>query len=222
VRRTLKDYVAALKPNQTAIYYIAGDDRAQIESSPHLEGFRARGIEVLLLSDLVDSMWTSTMPSFDGKKLKSVTQGAADLAAIPLLDAKDEQKPAADEAVGKFIAFVKLTLGDAVSDVRSSDRLTDSAVCLVAAEGGMDRSLEKLMQGSGRVVSATKPILEINPRHSLVEALSKLGDDEQSFKEDAAHLLYDEARVLEGQPPGDAKRFSERLARLITRGLGKA
>ena len=222
VRRTLKDYVAALKPNQTAIYYIAGDDRAQIEASPHLEGFRARGIEVLLLSDLVDSMWTSTMPSFDGKKLKSVTQGAADLAAIPLLDAKDEPKPATDEAVGKFIAFVKLTLGDAVSDVRSSDRLTDSAVCLVAADGGMDRSLEKLLQGSGRVVPATKPILEINPRHSLVEALSKLGDDEQSFKEDAAHLLYDEARVLEGQPPGDAKRFSERLARLITRGLGQS
>jgi molecular chaperone HtpG len=220
-RRTLKDYVAALKPNQTAIYYIAGDDRAQIEASPHLEGFRARGIEVLLLSDMVDSMWTSTMPSFDGKKLKSVTQGAADLAAIPLLDAKDEPTPAADEAVGKFIAFVKLTLGDAVSDVRSSDRLTDSAVCLVAADGGMDRSLEKLLQGSGRVVPASKPILEINPRHAMVEALSKLGDDEQSFKEDAAHLLYDEARVLEGQPPGDAKRFSERLARLITRGLGQ-
>jgi molecular chaperone HtpG len=219
--RTLKDYVAALKPNQTAIYYIAGDDRAQIEASPHLEGFRARGIEVLLLSDMVDSMWTSTMPSFDGKKLKSVTQGAADLAAIPLLDAKDEPTPAADEAVGKFIAFVKLTLGDAVSDVRSSDRLTDSAVCLVAADGGMDRSLEKLLQGSGRVVPASKPILEINPRHAMVEALSKLGDDEQSFKEDAAHLLYDEARVLEGQPPGDAKRFSERLARLITRGLGQ-
>jgi molecular chaperone HtpG len=219
--RTLKDYVAALKPNQTAIYYIAGDDRAQIEASPHLEGFRARGSEVLLLSDMVDSMWTSTMPSFDGKKLKSVTQGAADLAAIPLLDAKDEPTPAADEAVGKFIAFVKLTLGDAVSDVRSSDRLTDSAVCLVAADGGMDRSLEKLLQGSGRVVPASKPILEINPRHAMVEALSKLGDDEQSFKEDAAHLLYDEARVLEGQPPGDAKRFSERLARLITRGLGQ-
>jgi molecular chaperone HtpG len=127
-----------------------------------------------------------------------------------------------DEAIGKFIAFVKLTLGDAVSDVRSSDRLTDSAVCLVAADGGMDRSLEKLLQGSGRVVPTTKPILEINPRHGMVEALSKLGDDEQSFKEDAAHLLYDEARVLEGQPPGDAKRFSERLARLITRGLGQS
>ena len=172
-RRTLKDYVAALKPNQTAIYYIAGEDAAQIENSPHLEGFRARGIEVLLLSDMVDSLWTSAMPSFDGKKLKSVTQGAADLAAIELPDdKKEEAKPEANEAVTNFIAFVKLTLGDAVSDVRASDRLTDSAVCLVASEGGMDRSLEKLLQGSGRVVNATKPILEINPRNALVTALA--------------------------------------------------
>jgi molecular chaperone HtpG len=219
-RRSLKDYVAALKPNQTAIYYIAGDDLKQIENSPHLEGFRARGVEVLLLSDMVDSMWTSTMPSFDGKKLKSVTQGAADLGAIPLPDdKKDEAQPQADEAVTNFIAFVKLTLGDAVSDVRTSDRLTDSAVCLVASEAGMDRSLEKLLQGSGRVVPSTKPVLEINPRHALVTALARLGDGDNAFKEDAAHLLFDEARVLDGDKPVDAKRFSDRLARLITRGL---
>ena len=109
-----------------------------------------------------------------------------------------------------------------MSDVRASDRLTDSAVCLVASEHGPDRSLEKLLQGSGRVVSAQKPILEINPRHSLVTALAELGDDENSFKEDAAHLLYDEARVLDGERPSDAKSFSDRLARLITRGLGKS
>jgi molecular chaperone HtpG len=218
-RRSLKDYVAALKANQTAIYYIAGDDRAQIETSPHLEGFRARGIEVLLLSDMVDSMWTSAAPAFDGKPFKSVTQGAADLALIPLLDAKDDAKPEASEAVTQFIAFVKLTLGDAVSDVRASDRLTDSAVCLVASDKGPDRSLEKLLAGSGRTVPTTKPILEINPQHELVAALAGLGDGDTSFKEDAAHLLVDEARVLEGEPPSDAKSFSNRLARLITRGL---
>ena len=220
-RRSLKDYVAALKPNQTAIYYIAGDTPAQIEASPHLEGFRARGIEVLLLSDMVDSMWTSSAPSFDGKKFKSVTQGAADLAAIPLLDAKDEAKPEVNETITNFIAFVKLTLSDAVSDVRASDRLTDSAVCLVASEYGPDRSLEKLLAGSGRMVSVQKPILEINPRHELIAALAALGDGENAFKEDAAHLLYDEARVLDGERPSDAKSFSNRLARLITRGLRK-
>jgi molecular chaperone HtpG len=220
-RRSLKDYVAALKPNQTAIYYIAGEDQAQLEASPHLEGFRARGIEILLLADMVDSMWVTSMPSFDGKKFKSVTQGAADLALIPLLDAKDETKPETNETVTQFITFVKTTLGEAVSDVRASDRLTDSAVCLVASEHGPDRSLEKLLQGSGRVVAAAKPILEINPHHSLVAALAQLGDDEKSFKEDAAHLLYDEARVLDGERPSDAKSFSDRLARLITRGLRK-
>jgi molecular chaperone HtpG len=219
VRRNLKDYVAALKPNQTAVYYIAGDNLTQIEASPHLEGFRARGVEVLLLSDIVDSLWVTYNPSFDGKPFRSVTQGAADLALIPLLDDKSEAKPETTEAVTNFIAFVKLTLGDAVSDVRVSDRLTDSAVCLVAPEGGPDRSLEKLLAGSGRAVSAAKPVLEINPRHELVASLAGLGDGDSAFKEDAAHLLYDEARVLDGDRPADAKAFSARLARLIGRGL---
>jgi molecular chaperone HtpG len=221
VRRSLKDYVAALKPNQTAIYYIAGDNLAQIEASPHLEGFRARGVEVLLLSDIVDSMWVTYNPSFGGKPFRSITQGAADLALIPLLDDKTETKPETTEAVTNFIAFVKLTLGDAVSDVRVSDRLTDSPVCLVAPEGGPDRALEKLLAGSGRVVSAAKPVLEINPRHELVASLAGLGDGDNTFKEDAAHLLYDEARVLDGDRPADAKAFSARLARLLTRGLRK-
>ena len=222
VRRSLKDYVAALRPNQTAIYYIAGDNLAQIEASPHLEGFRARGVEVLLLSDIVDSLWVTYNPSFDGKPFRSVTQGAADLALIPLTDDKKDETPESNEAVTNFIAFVKLTLGDAVSDVRASDRLTDSAVCLIAPEGGPDRSLEKLLAGSGRVVSAAKPILEINPRHDLVTALAALGDSDSSFKEDAAHLLLDEARVLEGDRPADAKAFSARLARLLGRGLRAA
>ena len=221
VRRSLKDYTAALKPNQTAIYYIAGENQAQIEASPHLEGFRARGVEVLLLSDIVDSMWVTYNPSFDGKPFRSITQGAADLALIPLLDDKAEAKPETTEAVTNFIAFVKLTLGEAVSDVRTSDRLTDSAVCLVATEGGPDRALEKLLAGSGRNVPAAKPVLEINPRHELVASLAALGDGDNTFKEDAAHLLYDEARVLDGDRPADAKAFSARLARLLTRGLRK-
>jgi molecular chaperone HtpG len=222
VRRSLKDYVAALKPNQTAIYYIAGDSLTQIEASPHLEGFRARGVEVLLLSDIVDSLWVTYNPSFDGKPFRSVTQGASDLALIPLLDDKKDEKPESTEAVTSFIAFVKLTLGDAVSDVRASDRLTDSAVCLVAPEGGPDRSLEKLLAGSGRAGPSAKPILEINPRHGLIISLAALGDGDNAFKEDAAHLLFDEARVLEGDRPADAKAFSARLARLLGRGLRNA
>ena len=153
--RSLKDYVAALKTNQTAIYYLAGDDLARLKSSPHLEGFRARGIEVLLLPDPVDTFWVMPGVSFDGKPFKSVTQGAADLALIPLADAAAEKAqetpPDGAEAVANFLIFVKATLGEAVADVKPSERLTDSAVCLVAPKSGPDRGLEKILAGAGRL-----------------------------------------------------------------------
>ena len=120
--RSLKEYVGALKPNQTAIYYLAGDDLERLKSSPQLEGFRARGVEVLLLPDPVDSFWVMPGVSFDGKPFKSVTQGATDLASIARADAKEEAQPEAAPAVKIFVAFLKSTLGDAVSDVRVSDR----------------------------------------------------------------------------------------------------
>jgi molecular chaperone HtpG len=217
--RSLKDYVGALKPNQTAIYYLAGDDMERLKSSPQLEGFRARGIEVLLLPDPVDSFWVMPGVLFDGKPFKSVTQGAADLAAIARTDAKEEALQQAAPSFKIFVAFLKSTLGEAVSDVRMSDRLTDSAVCLVAPDSGPDRGLEKILASAGRLPSAAKPILEVNPRHELVVALAALGDSDRAFKEDAAHLLFDEARVLDGERPADARLFSDRLARVLGRGL---
>jgi molecular chaperone HtpG len=219
--RSLKEYLASLKENQTAIYYLVGDEIARLDASPHLEGFRARGIEVLLLSDPVDSFWV-TSANFEGKPFKSVTQGAADLVLIPVLDDKNKLSPEVDKAVTNFLAFMKDTLGDAISDVRASDRLTDSAVCLVAPELGPDRQLEKLLAGAGRLKSATKPILEINPRHDIIVALASMGDDDQAFKQDTAHLLLDEARVLDGDRPADARLFSDRLARVLTRSIGKS
>ncbi len=217
--RSLKDYVAALKPNQTAIYYIAGDDIARLKASPHLEGFRARGVEVLLLPDPVDTFWVMSGLGFDGKPFKSVTQGAADLTLIPRLDAAQAPPPLAAPGVADFLAFVKTTLGDAVAEVRASDRLTDSAVCLVAPDTGPDRALERILAGAGRLPSASKPILEVNPQHELVTALAALGDADRHFKEDAAHLLFDEARLRDGERPADAKAFSDRLARVLGRGL---
>jgi molecular chaperone HtpG len=218
--RSLKEYVATLKPNQTAIYYLAGDDVARLEASPHLEGFRARGVEVLLLADPIDSFWVVAGTSFDGKPFKSVTQGAADLALIPRLDSKSETAPGTDAAVAGFLAFVKETLGETVSDVRASDRLTESVVCLVAPDAGLDRQLEKMLAGAGRLKTAGKPILEVNADHDLVRALAALGDDDRAFKQDAAHLLFDEARVLDGERPADARMFCDRLARLMRRSLG--
>jgi molecular chaperone HtpG len=217
--RGLKDYVGALKQNQTAIYYIVGDESARLENSPHLEGFRARGIEVLLLADPVDSFWVAGA-AFDGKPFKSVTQGAADLALIARLDAKSESASEASKPVADFLAFIKQTLGEAVSDVRASDRLTDSAVCLIAPDAGLDRQLEKLLSNAGRLTTAAKPILEVNPQHDVIVTLAALGDDDRAFKEDAAHLLLDEARVLDGERPSDARLFADRLARVMRRGLG--
>jgi molecular chaperone HtpG len=220
--RSLKDYVAAFKTNQTAIYYLAGDDIGRLATSPHLEGFRARGIEVLLLPDPVDTFWVTPGISFDGKPFKSVTQGAADLALIPRIDASEEPASDLQESVKSFLVFVKDTLGEAVSEVRASDRLTDSAVCLVAPDSGPDRALEKLLAGAGRLNAASKPIFEVNPRHQLIVALAALGGSERAFKEDAVHLLFDEARVLDGERPGDARLFSDRLARVLGRGVGAA
>jgi molecular chaperone HtpG len=217
--RGLNDYVAALRPNQTAIYYLAGDDIARLKSSPHLEGFRARGVEVLLLPDPVDAFWVTPGTGFDGKPFKSVTQGAADLALIPPLDSAQAAAPEVTESVRNFLAFVRTALGDAVAEVRASDRLTDSAVCLVAPDAGPDRALERILAGAGRLPSASKPILEVNPQHELVVALAALGDSDRIFKEDAAHLLFDEARLLDGDRPADARLFSNRLARVLGRGL---
>ncbi len=217
--RSLKEYVASLRPNQTAIYYIAGDDPARLKTSPHLEGFRARGIEVLLLTDPVDTFWVVPSAGFDGKPFKSVTQGAADLALVSPLDAAQTAAPAISEPVRDFLIFLKSTLGEAVAEVRASDRLTDSPVCLVAPDKGPDRALERLLAGAGRLTSASKPVLEVNPQHELVAALAALGEADRAFKEDAAHLLYDEARLLDGDRPADARSFSDRLARVLKRGL---
>jgi molecular chaperone HtpG len=121
--------------------------------------------------------------------------------------------------VQDFLAFLKTTLGDAVADVRASDRLTDSAVCLVASDFGPDRALERILAGAGRLASASKPVLEVNPQHELIVRLAALGEAERGFKEDAAHLLYDEARLLDGDKPADARSFSDRLGRVLKRGL---
>lgn len=216
-RRSLKDYVGALRENQTAIYYIAGDDAERIANSPQLEGFRARGIEVLLLSDPVDSFWVSGAPEFEGKPFKSVTQGAADLSLIPLLDNATPPSAETSEAVQALLAAMKEVLADQIADVRASDRLTDSAVCLVAAEDGPDRQFERLLTAGGRIERASKPILEVNPRHAMIQGLAEVQNE--AVRSDVANLLLDAARVLDGERPTDAKAFSERLSRLVALGL---
>ena len=216
--RSLKDYAGAMKENQTAIYYATGSDLDRLASSPQLEGFRARGIEVLLLTDQVDSFWVTAGVDYDGKPFKSVTQGLADLSLIPLAEGETAAPAASGEVTG-FIDFAKELLKDEVSDVRVSERLTESPVCLVAAEHGMDRQLEKLLAAAGRGGAASAPVLELNPRHALIAKLSALQDD-AALREDAARLLLDEARIADGELPADPRAFAERLGRVMARALG--
>ncbi|WP_436643803.1 molecular chaperone HtpG [Microbaculum sp. FT89] len=220
--RSLKDYVADMRENQTAIYYVTGDSAAQAAASPHLEGFRARGIEVLLLTDPVDHFWVRVATGFDGKPLKSVSQGDADIANIALLDenAADEDNEAGP-AVATLAAFVKQTLGDAVQDVRASTRLAESPVCLVATEGALDRRLERMLAKQEGAPERAAPVLELNPRHALIKHLAAqaAGDDDKALLADAAWLLYDEACILDGETPADPAAFAGRLTRLL---LGRA
>ncbi|MFK0161598.1 molecular chaperone HtpG [Rhizobium sp. NPDC090279] len=216
--RSLADYVNEAKEGQQAIYYLVGGSLEQLKASPQLEGFRARGIEVLLLTDSVDSFWVTNAPEFEGKGFKSITQGSADLAQFKK---QDEDKPGSESApaeVQAFLDYAKLKLADEVSDVRASDRLIESAVCLVAPEQGYDRQLEKILQGAGRLQSGAKPILEINMDHPVVKAIAAKADA-PSLRDDAAFLLLDQARVLDGDKPADPRAFAERLARLMEKAL---
>jgi molecular chaperone HtpG len=216
-KRSIKQYVEDLKPNQTEIYYLTGDSIERLKSNPKLESATARGIEVLLLIDPVDAFWTSAPLDFGGKPLKSLSQGDVDFGLIPLLEEKADDKKedsAADEAA--TIAVIKHTLGDRVSDVRASQRLTSSASCLVAGGDGRDRMLERLLaqQNQG---AATKPILEVNMRHPLVAAISGAKD----AAADLSFLLLEQAQILDGDLPEDPAAFAGRLNALVLRGLAK-
>jgi molecular chaperone HtpG len=214
-KRSLKQYAENLKPNQTEVYYLTGDSLERLKSNPKLESAAARGIEVLLLTDPVDAFWTAAPLDFGGKPLKSLSQGDVDFGLIPLLDDKaDDEKPSgSDEAA--TIAAIKDVLGDRVSDVRASQRLTTSASCLVAGGGSRDRQLERLLAQQNKG-AGVKPILEINMRHPLVAAVSGKAD----AAADLSFLLLEQAQILDGELPEDTAAFATRLNRLVLRGIG--
>ena len=214
-KRSLRQYVEDIKPNQTDIYYLVGDSIERLKSNPKLESAKARGIEVLLLTDPVDAFWTAAPLDFGGKPLKSLSQGDVDFSLIPTVEDKPEEKkdePAADEAM--TIAIVKEALGERVADVRASQRLTSSASCLVASGEARDRALERLLAQHDKG-AAKKPILEINLRHPLVAAIATAGD----AAKDLSFLLLEQAQILDGELPEDPAAFAGRLNRLVLHGL---
>ena len=200
-----------MKPNQQAIYYLAGDDHAALANSPQLEGFTARGIEVLLLSDSVDAFWPERLENFSEKPLRSVTQGADDLSSI---DAPDTAGEKAD--LTQLIPALKSALGDAVDDVRPTDRLVGSAVALSATTRGPDLQMQKLMRRAGRAMPAVPPILDINPRHPLIARLAALVAEGADITPQAETLL-DLARVLDGETPRDTAAFARRVAEALAK-----
>jgi molecular chaperone HtpG len=220
---TLDDYVARMKPGQKAIYTITGDNLDIVLKSPQLEGFRAKGVEVLVLTDPVDEFWLPNIGKFKEHEFKSVTRGGADLGEIAADPSKPEaEKPEPAANTASLIAMLKLTLADAVKDVRSSDRLTDSAVCLVADEGDMDMHLARLLRQHKQLgAENAKRVLEINPNHALIRRLAEsVGETSAAVKiEDAAWLLLDQARIVEGEPLPDPTAFARRLAACLERGL---
>jgi len=222
---SLDQYVEAMKPGQEAIYTITGDNLDLVKKSPQLEGFRARGVEVLLLTDAIDEFWMPAIATYKEKPFKSATRGGVDLDKIAAPEDKpEEKKPEPPAKLASLIAIFKLALGDAVKDVRSSARLTDSAVCLVADEGDMDMRLERLLKAHRQIDDTAKRILEINPSHKLIERLAaSVGEAGASDQlSEYAWLLLDQARIVEGEPLADPPAFARRLASLLERGLPAA
>jgi molecular chaperone HtpG len=205
---SLPDYVSRMQEGQDTIYYLSGDRAEALKASPQLEGFRAKGTEVLLMADSIDAFWPERLDSFEGKKLRSVTQSAADLG-------KDEDQP----DVSALLLAMKQALGDQVADVRATARLTDSAVVLATDGRGPDLQMQRMMRRAGRAMMPAKPVLEVNPRHKLIETLAgKL--DNTALIETAAATLMDLAQVQEGDLPGDASGFAKRVTSLLAGSLG--
>ena len=222
---SLADYVSRMKDGQDKIYYITADSLDAAATSAHLEGFTSRGLEVLYAVDAVDAFWMPTIGSFEDKEFASVTQGSSDLSNFDLTDeakANKTEKPENIKEATDVIARLKTVLAERVSDVRLTDRLSSSAVCIVAGEGGVDRRLEKILSSHQQPTQASQPILEINPSHTLIRKLADglkgengaavLGEGDW---ERWSHLLFDLALIQEGELPDKPAQFARELQTLI-------
>lgn len=212
---SLADYVSRMKPDQETIYYISGDNLETLKNSPQIEGFRARGLEVLLMTDTIDDFWLQQVTDFQGKTFKSITKGRIDLSKFP---GSAETPPQADSNITALADALKETLKDEVSDVRLSDRLTDSPVCLVAGDRDVDMHMERILKIHQKYEAAAKRVLEINGQHPLIKRLANEQKDSKAFT-DAAYLLLDQARIIQGEPVPDPATFARRMASFMEKGL---
>jgi molecular chaperone HtpG len=206
----LKEYVGRMKEGQDKIHYVTADTLDAARSSPHLEIFRKKGIEVLLLTDRVDEWMLSFLHEFEGKALASVAKGGLDLDAFADEQEKAEQQKTEDE-YKELVERVKAALGERVKDVRVTFRLTDSAACLVSDENEMSGHLQRLLKAAGQKAPESRPILELNPTHPLVARLKTGGSELRDW----AQMLFDQALLSEGGQLGDPAAFVQRMNRLL-------
>jgi molecular chaperone HtpG len=222
---SLDDYVARMKDGQEHIYYLTGDRLETVRESPQLEGFRKRGVEVLLFIDHVDEFWVNVVQGYKGKTFKSVTRAGGELENIGGDVEKDENhKPRATshENLQALIAALKSIYGEQVKDVRTTRKLADSPVCLAVGEGDMDIRFEKFLRDQKQLpATAYAKILEINPDHPIITGLAARVQADASSDEvkDAAWLLLDQARILEGEELLEPAAFSRRISRFLQKGL---
>ena len=227
-RVSLADYVGRMRPGQDAIFTISGENVEALKASPQLEACRAKGVEVLLLSDAIDEFWMPTAHDYKGKPFRSLTRGDVDLSKIESPEGADKSETGegeagevAGDAMDRLIAVIKARLGDKVQDVRRSARLTESAVCLVAEEHGMDLRLERFLKQHQQLDQLSKRVLEINPKHALIKEMARAAeaDGQHEALGDLAELLLDQARIVEGEPVPDPGAFSRRMSAFLTKGL---
>ncbi|HCK80256.1 MAG TPA: molecular chaperone HtpG, partial [Candidatus Competibacteraceae bacterium] len=209
---SLSDYLGRMKEGQDKIYYISAESFAAAKNSPHLEIFRKKGLEVLLMTDRVDEWLMSHLNEFEGKRFQSVAKGALDLDKIASEEEKQEQKQAEDQ-YKDLLAKVKEVLGDQVKEVRVSTRLTDSPACLVVDEYALSAHLERMLRDAGQNVPTSKPYLELNPQHPLVGRLQ--GEADAGRFDDLTHLLFEQALLAEGGQLEDPASFVKRLNALL-------
>ncbi|WP_419898686.1 molecular chaperone HtpG [Roseomonas sp. USHLN139] len=203
---SLADYVSRMKPEQTEIYYLVGDDTEALAKSPQLEGFRARGVEVLLLADQIDSFWPERLDRFEDKPLRSITQGNIDLSKLPL-----EGETAEPTDLSSLLPKLTEALKEEVAEVRASDRLVDSAVLLSASAMGPDLQMQRLLRRAGRA-GGSFAVLEVNPRHPLIR---KLAESSETDLAEAAGTLLDLARLQDGDAPRDPAAFARKVTEAL-------
>ncbi|MGI5151211.1 molecular chaperone HtpG [Plantactinospora sp. CA-294935] len=218
---TLAGYVERMKEGQTDIYYSTGESRTMIENSPHMEAFRAKGYEVLLLTDPIDEMWVSSVPEFDGKKFQSIAKGQVDLDTDEEKESTGAEREQQEKDFADLLGWLTTQLAENVKEVRLSSRLTTSPACIVGDAQDMTPTLEKMYRAMGQDMPAVKRILELNPTHPLVTGLREAYGQrkEDPTVAETAELLYGMALLAEGGELGDPARFTRLLAERLARTL---